>query len=147
MAQTGSYATTMFLSSATAVGKLDSLPVSLLDLLGDSGKLALDDLLSVARLALLELLANAGNHLETSDERSLDLVGDNLVGLAKEGTALRVTENDPVDVGVFELVGRDFTSEGARGLGVAVLRRDLDGLFEGGLDLEKVERGRGDDDL
>jgi hypothetical protein len=48
-------------------------------------------------------------------------------------------EDDPVDVGVFELVRRDFTSEGTGGVGEAILSGDLGWRGELFLDGEEVE--------
>jgi hypothetical protein len=46
-----------------------------------------------------------------------------------------VTKDDPVDIGVLELVGRDLTGESTGCLGEAVLGRDLGRLLEGRLDV------------
>lgn len=58
-----------------------------------------------------------------------------------------MTKDDPVNIGIFELVWRDFTCEGSRGGGEAVLGRDLGWGLELGLDVEEVDRGWGYDDL
>jgi len=58
-----------------------------------------------------------------------------------------MTKDDPVDIGIFELVGRDFTSEGSRCGGEAVLGRHLGWGLELGLDVEEVDGGWGYDDL
>ena len=58
-----------------------------------------------------------------------------------------MTKDDPVDIGIFELVGRDFTSKCSRGGGEAVLGRDLGWGLELGLNVEEVDRGWGYDDL
>lgn len=58
-----------------------------------------------------------------------------------------MTEDDPFDLSVDELRGRDFTRVCARVSGVAVLSGDLGRGAEGVLDLEEVDRGRGNDDL
>ena len=58
-----------------------------------------------------------------------------------------MTKDDPVDVGVLELLGRDLTGESTSELCVGVLGSDGDGRLDGVLDLEQVNRRRGDDDL
>lgn len=50
-----------------------------------------------------------------------------------------MTKDDPVNIGIFKLVGRDFTSEGSRGSGEAVLGRDLGWGLELGLNVEEVD--------
>lgn len=127
--------------------KLYSRPVSLSDGSSDSLELALNDLVGDTALALLEGLANTGNDLEALSERSLGLVGDDVVLVAKERAALRVTEDDPGDTGLLKLLGRDLAGERTRVDEVGVLSGDLDrgsGVFES---LEEEKCGRGNDDL
>ena len=122
-----------------------SLPVGRVNLLGNSLQLALDNILGLAALALLEGLSNARNDTETSTNSGAHLVRDELVGVAEEGAALRVTEDDPVHVGVFELVGRDLAGEGTARLGEAVLRGYLGRGLQRRLYLQEVQRRGGDD--
>jgi hypothetical protein len=58
-----------------------------------------------------------------------------------------VTEDDPVNIGVFELLWRDFSGKGTFELGVGVLGGNLDRLLDGFLDLQQVDGRRGNDDL
>jgi hypothetical protein len=104
--------------------------------------LPLDDFLGLVGFSLLERFTNTGNDTQTSLDGSLDLLGDKLVSVTEHGSSLRVTEDDPVDLSVLELVGGDFTSEGSRGGSEAVLGRDLGRSLQSGLDVEKVD-GRG----
>jgi hypothetical protein len=130
-----------------ATSEEHSLPVLLLDGSGNSLKLALDNLVGDALLALLEGLADTGNDLEADGKGGLDLVSDDLVGVAEERAALRVAENDPGDTGVLDLLGRDLAGEGSRVDEVGVLGSDLDGGLGVREGLEEVDGGRGDDDL
>ena len=84
----------------------------------------------------------------TLRERGLRLLRDELGGLAEDGAALGVAENHVGDLGVGELGWADLAGEGTRGDVVAVLRGDGDGgALDKIADAQKVERGRGDDDL
>ena len=103
----------------------DSLPDTLRDFTGNSVQLPLDDLLGLVCLPLLQTLANTSNDSKSSSDGSLDLVSNEFVGIAKHASSLRVTENDPVHIGIFKLVGGDFTREGTGGLGEAVLSGNL----------------------
>jgi hypothetical protein len=124
-----------------------SLPVVGLNRRSNGLELPLDDLVGHALLPLLEALSNTSNDAQTRRDGRLGLVRDELVRVSEEGSALRVAEDDPVDVGVLELVRGDLAGESARGLGEAVLRGDLDGLLERVLDAQEVDRGRSDDDV
>jgi len=73
--------------------------------------LPLDNFLSLVSLPLLQGFSNTSNNTQTSFNSGLNLLSDKLVGIAKHGSSLGVTKDDPMDLGVFELVGRDFTSE------------------------------------
>ena len=126
---------------------IDSLPVLGLDDVGNSVELSLDDLLGGSVLSLLEGLTDASNDAESGADGSLDLVSDELVAVSEEGSSLRVSEDDPVDVGVLELVGGDLSGEGTRSLGEGVLGGDLGRGVEELLDRKEVERRRSDDDL
>lgn len=136
----------MFLGSAADAAQY-SLPVALANLLGNGLELALADLVGDALLTLLEGLADTGDDLEADGESGLDLVGDNLVRVAKEGAALRVAEDDPGDASVLDLLGGDLAGVGARVDSVRVLGSDLDGRLNVAGDVEEVDGGRSDDDL
>jgi hypothetical protein len=127
------------------VGDDDLGPVGELGL--ERGELLADDVDGGAGLALLEALAAAPDDADAVVGGVLGLGGDDLVGLAEDGTALRVAEDGPVDAGVLELGDGDLASEGAAGLVEDVLGGDGDLLAEELAGGEEVERGRGDDDL
>jgi len=127
------------------VGDDDLAPV--LDLLGNGGKLADDNLHGLAGIALLEGLTAAQNDVDAAVNGSLGLVGDEGVGLLEDDTALAVAEEGPGDVGVLELLDGDLTGEGTVGLVEDVLGSDLDALAGVLAGEEEVEGGRGDDDL
>lgn len=129
------------------VGNDNVLPVLLLDGGGNGLELALDDIVGDVLLALLEGLTDTSDDLEARVEGRLDLVSYELVRVAEERAALRVAEDDPWDAGVLDLLGGDFTSEGARLLAVRVLGRDLDGLLDVTGDVEEVQGGGRNDDL
>ena len=100
MAQTGSYATTILLftrnqervSSAPPFNEHGrrAPPVGLLEDLNDRLELLLDDGLGLARLALLERLADAEDNREARGDRGARLVRDELRGFVEERAALRV---------------------------------------------------------
>jgi hypothetical protein len=56
-----------------------------------------DNFFSFTGFSLFELLANAWNNTEPSFESFLDLLSDELIGLAKNVSSLRVAEDYPVD--------------------------------------------------
>ena len=92
----------------------DVLPVVLLDDLGKSLDLAADDLVRLVALALLESLTDAEDDLDVLLQGSLGLLGDELVGFVEESSALRVTEDDPFESDVLELVEAGTESGGVR---------------------------------
>lgn len=108
------------------VGNDDLAPLLSGDLLGDSGKLASDDLDGLTLLALLERLSAAEDDVDVLVKGGLGLGGDKLVILANDGAALRVADQGPVDVGVLELVGGDLAGESSLVLVVDVLGGDSD---------------------
>jgi hypothetical protein len=109
--------------------------------------LSRDELNGLASLTGLEGLAAAPDDLETVLGSVLGLGGDDLVRLANDGSALRVTEDGPVDLAVLELGDGDLASESAVGLVVDVLSGNLDVLAESLADNGEVEGRRGDNDL
>lgn len=127
------------------VGNDDLAPV--LDLLGDGAELVGDDFDGLVGLSLLEGLTNAENNTEAVVEGGLGLGGDEVVGLLEDDTALRVTGQGPGDVGLLELAGRDLTGESTVGLVEDVLGGDLETGAEMLTGEEKVESGRGNDNL
>ena len=127
------------------VGNNNLAPV--LNDLRNGSELAGDHLDGDTSLTLLERLTAAQDHGQALVERSLRLGGDEIIRLGEDSAALRVSEKNPLDVGVLELLGRDLAGVGAIALVEDVLGGDLDLGAEGGLGEEEVERGRGDDDL
>jgi hypothetical protein len=109
--------------------------------------LSRDELNSLASLTGLEGLAAAPDDLEAVLGGVLGLGGDDLVRLADDGSALRVTEDGPVDLAVLELRDRDLASESTVGLVVDVLSGNLDVLAESLADEGEVESRRRDNDL
>lgn len=127
------------------VGDDDVAPVGDLGLEGlDLGG---DELDGLAGLAGLEALTAAPDDLQAVLGGVLGLGGDDIIGLAEDGSALRVAEDDPVDVAVLELSNGDLASVGTVGLVEDVLGSDLDVGADGLADEREVEGGRGDDDL
>jgi hypothetical protein len=135
------------LASLRRIRNPNSLPVLLFDRISDRLELPLDHLIRDSLLPLLEALPDTSNHLELLLEGRLCLVRNHGIAIAKHGSALRVSEDDPVDVGVLELGGRDLAGECSRVFSVAVLGRDLHGGVEVLLDAKEVERRRGNDNL
>ena len=94
MAQTGSYAITIFLQKVQPSRRMCPakrlLPVCLFEELDDRLELVLDDLGSLVRLALSEGLADAKDHGEAVIKRDAGLFCDELRRLMEEGAALRV---------------------------------------------------------
>ena len=99
----------------------DLTPLLSRDLLGNSGKLAGDDLNGLTLLALLEGLSAAEDDVDVLVKGGLGLGGDKVVRLADDGATLRVADQGPVDVGVLELVGGDLAGESTLVLVVDVL--------------------------
>jgi hypothetical protein len=83
---------------------LNPPPVLRLQDSGNSLQLPLNNLDGVTILPLLEALTNAQDDRQASFESSLGFIGDELVSVAKQGTTLRVTEDDPWYFGVSKLV-------------------------------------------
>lgn len=127
------------------VGNDNLAPV--LDLVRHSLELTRDNLDRLACLALLQTLTTAQNHTEAAVERSLGLAGHKLIRLVENDAALRVSENRPVDAAVLELLGRDFTCEGAVWLVEDVLCCYFEALAEVLAGEEEVQSWRGNDNL
>ena len=76
------------------VGQDDLAPVR--DLISDGFELGETDLLSLSGFPFLQLLADAGNDVESGVQGELNFVTDQLVGLAENVSSLAVAENDPI---------------------------------------------------
>jgi hypothetical protein len=109
--------------------------------------LSRDELDGLVGLTGLEGLAAAPDDLEAVLGGVLCLGGDDLVRLIEDGSALRVSEDGPVDVEVLELRDRDLAGESTVGLVEDVLGGDLNLLAEGLADEREVESGRRNNDL
>ena len=70
-----------------------------------------------------------------------------LVGLLEDDTTLTVTNDNPVDVGVLQLLNTDLTGESTVGLVEDVLSSDTNLLIGDLTGKGQVESGRGDDNL
>ena len=105
------------------------LPVVLLHRLDHCGKLSLAHVEGAAGLLLVDGLADAENHLEALLDGKRHLVGDKLVRLVEDASALAVSENDPLRATVLHLDRRDLSRVRPGLLGVAVLRTHLDRLL------------------
>lgn len=127
------------------VGDDDLAPVG--DLTLEGLELGGDVLDGLARLTLLKALTAAPDDTQAVLGGVLGLVGDDLVGLAEDGSSLGVTQDGPVDVAILELGDGDLSGVSAVGLVEDVLGSDLDVVLDGLLDEREVESGRGDDNL
>lgn len=106
------------------IGDDDVGPI--LDLLGHSAQLPRHDVDGLASFALLESLAAAQDDAKTTVNGRLGLGSDEVIAFAKHRAALRVSEDGPGDVGLFQLRDRDLTSERTVGLVEDVLSGDLE---------------------
>src|SRR5690606_10372154 len=119
----------------------------ILDNIGNRLQLSSDNLQGDALFTLLQGLAAAEDDGETGIKGRLCLGCNEFGGLLEDGAALRVAENNPWDLGVGELLGRDFTSVGTVALVEDVLGSDFDlGADELGGE-EEIKGRRRDDDL
>ena len=119
-----------------------------LNLLANGGELAGIDGVSLARLALIQLLSDASHDVEVLVKSGLDFGGDDLIGLTKDVAPLTVAEDDPVETEVLEHGGTGLSSVGT----IAVERAVLGGKLhlrssKLGLYLSEMKEGGGDDDL
>lgn len=121
------------------VGRAD-LGLQGIQLLGDNGD-------GVAGLTLLQRLAAAPDNANTVVDGVLGLAGNEVVGVSEVRAALAVAQDGPGDAAVQELGDGDFAREGAVGLVQNVLRGDLDFLAQVLTSEEKVQSGRGDNNL
>ena len=106
--------------------------------------LDLEHELGVAGLALLERLADAGDHAEPGLERGARAARDHLVGLAEELAPLRVADERALDAELEQHRRRDLAGVGAARLPVHVLGIDRPAALDGCA--ERDER-RAEDDV
>ena len=106
--------------------------------------LDLEHELGVAGLALLQRLADAGDHAEPGFERGARAAGDGLVALAEQLPTLRVADERALDAELEQHLGRDLAGVGALRLPVHVLRVDRAAALDRGR--ERDER-RAEDDV
>jgi len=127
------------------VGKNDGLPVGNGTLEGF--ELLLEDAIGLSRLSVFESLSDADNGVQANFLGLLDLLCDELVGLALLLSTLRVTDESPFEFEVLDLVGAELSGEGTVLGGADVLGADLDILVEEGLHGSDVEGDWCDHDL
>lgn len=139
------------LSSANSpdrlVGNDDLVPLLCAQLLGGSVKLTGDDLDGLVGLTLLEGLSDTEDDRDTALNGGLGLAGNEIIRLLQDHSALAVADNNPVDLGIAELLNTDLTGESTVGLVVNVLGSDTNlgvGQLAG---QSEVDGGRRDDDL
>ncbi len=111
---------------------------------GERLDLDLEDELGVARLALLERLADTGDHAQSFVERCPCAPRHHLVRLAEELAALRVADERARDTELAQHRRRDLAGVCALRLPVDVLRVDLRAALDG--DRERGKR-RAEDDV
>lgn len=129
------------------IGNDDLLPLLLGKVLGDSSKLPSNDVDGFASLTLLQGLTNAKDDVQATINGSLGLASNELVSLLKDDTTLAVSDNDPVNLSILELLNANFTGESTVGLVEDILGSNAN-LGVGSLaGEEEVESGGGDDDL
>ena len=88
--------------------------------------LAAEDVVGLARLALGQGLADAGDHVQPALQRGAAAPRDGLVGLAEVLAAFRVADERAVDAELAEHRRGDLAGERAFALPVAVLGEDTD---------------------
>lgn len=110
----------------------------------DGLQLGLDYVDRLVALSLFEGFAEAVDNFKVVLQGGLDLVAEILVRLFEVGPALRVAQDDPLQVHVLELLGRDLAGIGPRPKLGAILGSNLHiGVLLGVLNSEQVqENGR-----
>lgn len=93
--------------STVGDGKIRDVPI--LDLVGNGGRLPEDDLLGLSGLPLVQLLPDADDDLEALLQGVLDLLGDQVVRLAKDVAPLGVAQDDPLAAQVLDHRRGDLT--------------------------------------
>jgi len=125
----------------------DASPVLLvLDALLESSHLTGNDLLGLVVDTLLLELADAEDDVETSSKGSSGLLGEELVGLAKDVTTLAVAEEGPLEAKVLGSGSAQLAGEGTS-LDVDVLGAHLETLVDGLHDIGDVEGLRSNNKL
>mmetsp|Transcript_17128 Transcript_17128/g.37547 ORF Transcript_17128/g.37547 Transcript_17128/m.37547 type:complete len:205 (+) Transcript_17128:405-1019(+) len=128
------------------IGDHDLVPLSLRQRRGNGLHLLIEHVEGRVRLALLQLLANAGDGGETVVDGKLGLVGHHLARLSAVLTTLAVTQDHPVKAVVLQHGGRRLASPGTRGFVPQVLCSNSVVRAQCRLHLIEVdERGRHDD--
>lgn len=125
----------------------DSLPSLLVEDVDNSLQLPLVNLGGLISLPLLQSLSNTEDDLQSSIHSGLGLVGNKLIGITEHRTTLRVSEDDPGDLGIDQLLGSDLSSVSTGRSGETVLSGDLVGMVQVGMNLEQVDGRRSNDDL
>ena len=110
-------------------------------------ELGLEDVVRRVSLALFQRLANAHDGVQTPILGLGNLVGDHDVCLAVKHAALRVADEDPVDVEVFQLLSRDLAGFSTLASLANVLTSHLDIRVQHRLDGGDVNRHRCDEYL
>lgn len=122
-----------------------------LDLVANRGKLLLNYGKGLTSLTLFESLSHAEDDFELIRQAGLDLFGNKLVGIAEQGASLGVTDDDPGDLAVAELLSADFACKSTRSNRVGVLGGDSQVGLSAGLDVvpdgDDVESRGCNDDL
>lgn len=98
-------------------------------------------------MTYLQSLTDAENNTKTTVNSSLDLLGNELVRLLQDDTALAVSNESPVDLEILELLDADFTGESTVGLVEDVLGSDTDVVVGDLAGERQVGSGGRDDDL
>ena len=125
------------------VGNDNLAPV--INLLADGFELSCIDSISLTSFTLIELFADASHDTDVLVKGSLDLLADNLVGLAKDVASLTVSKDAPVESEVLEHDSASLTSVSSVAVKGAVLCGKLDGgAGEGSLGSTEM-KGRGSD--
>lgn len=84
------------------LAQVDRPPIA--DLRFDAVQLLTNDLGRLVGFSLLQCFADAGDDAETLFERSRSLLADLCAGLVEQGPSLRVTQDDPRNIGLRKLV-------------------------------------------
>ena len=87
-------------------------------------ELLLEDVIRLVCLSLFKRLTNAEDGFESGALGFLNLLGDDLVSLTVELSALRVADNGPLQAKVNDLLGADLASESSVTVSADVLGGD-----------------------
>lgn len=127
------------------IGNDDAAPVLYRAL--ECFKLSLQDIIGLLSLSLSKGLTDANNRVETNFLSLRDLGSDQFIGLTVVSSSLRVTDNDPVDIEIFQLVSADFTGESTLSASAHVLTGNLDLSVEQSLHGSDMNGDRSDDNF